>query len=163
MKLNKGGIITLVVVVGIILVFLWMYFFSFSESVLYRFKDRTESHCFIIYNDNSADKMEEVSNTLYCNILFDTKLNVIRTSSNVNKKSLPFGFSNVDTDNIIVGYNEFNENGIYFLKDTLIERSNDKPIGIFSFYLGKHIDERLKRRHFEIYDSLLNVVSGSIH
>jgi|GEM_PF-6791851 len=157
-KLNKGRFIVLILVVGIILVLFKMYYFSVPVAVLYRFKDRTESHCYIIYNVDSADKLKEVSNTLYCNILFDTKVNVIRTSSNVSEKSLPFGFSNVDTDNIIVGYSEFNENGVFYLRDTLIKRMNNKPIGIFSFYIGKQVNEELERRHFEIYDSLLNEV-----
>lgn len=152
-------IIAVVLVLLIITVFIYRSYFHINPTVVYRFKNGTESHCFIVYNDDSAEEMKESSNVIYYNVPINRKINVHRTSSDVSERSLPFGFINVDTDSIIVGYDEFNENGIYFVKDTTIEQSDEESMGIFSFYMSNEMNEELERRHFEIYDSLLNVVS----
>lgn len=152
-------IIAVVLLLMVMTVFIYRSYFYINPTMVYRFKDQTESHCFIVYNDNSAEEMKESSNVMYYNVPVNRKINVYRTSSDVSKRSLPFGFINVDTDSIIVGYHEFIEYGIYFVKDTVIVKSEDQPLGIFSFYMGNQMNEVIEKRHFEIHDSLVNAIS----
>lgn len=152
MRLIKLIIVALLITVTISI---YMRYFHLDRSVAYRFKDGTESHCFIVYNDESSEEMKENLNLMYYNVPINEKINVYRTSSDVGKRSIPFGFINVDTDSIIGGYDEFNGNGIYFVKDTILGQNTDNQFGIFSFYLGPKLTDELKKRHFEIYDSII--------